>query len=321
VAASSRASRASCTGSKELPALPPTLPLFVPPQLPTLAAKPPGGLGWLHEIKRDGYRVLVRLDGADVRLFTRSGYDWTARYGAIQQHCRQLGARGTLIDGEILIQRQDGTCDFAAMQDAVSRGCGAFVLFAFDVLWLDGRDLRELPLVERKALLLDLMAKPCADAAFPLRYADHLEGEGGPVFKRACQLGLEGIVSKRARSHYRSGRSREWLKVKNFERSDLVVIGCVRQPGRPEEMLLAKTERQGAECARLCYVGRAFNAVHGAERERLAAMLERTARTTAPISGLRVPGAIWTEPKHRVKVRHLATTGTLRHAIVEGLSK
>jgi bifunctional non-homologous end joining protein LigD len=287
-------------------------PPFVPPQLPTLAPAPPAGDGWVHEIKRDGFRTLIRLDKGEARIFTRSGYDWTKRYGSFPKYCQKLAKRPALLDGEMLIQRPDGTCDFAAMQDAVGCGRGAFVFFAFDLLHLGGQDLRRRPLLERKAMLAELLGEAAADRRFPIRYSDHVAGDGASVFRHAHRLGLEGIVSKRAAGRYRSGRSREWLKVKNFERSDLVVIGRVHDVGRPEELLLAERGEGG-----LRYAGRAFNTLRQPDRDHLAAAIDRDARLSPPIAGLKARDCTWTEPRHRVTVRHLATSGALRHATVE----
>jgi ATP-dependent DNA ligase len=180
---------------------------FIDPCIPTLAAKPPSGPGWVHEIKHDGYRLIVRRDGAAVRLFTRRG--WTDRYPAIATAAAKLKARSFTMDGGAVVSGADGI----AMFDALHRQHKATsaMLYAFDLLELDVEDLRPLTLVERKAKLARLLARAPAGIVFN----EHTVEDGATVFRHACKLGLESIVSKRLTAPYRSGPSRHWLKVKN----------------------------------------------------------------------------------------------------------
>jgi bifunctional non-homologous end joining protein LigD len=182
---------------------------FVEPCIPTRAAKARVGPDWVHEFKHDGYRLIVRREGATVRLFTRRGYDWTDRYPAIADAAAKLKARSFTLDGEAVIAGADGV----AMFDALHRRRKATdaMLYAFDLLELDGEDLRPLPLGKRKARLARLLARVSAGIALN----DHTDDDGAAVFRHACTLGLEGIVSKRLTAPYRSGPSRDWLKVKN----------------------------------------------------------------------------------------------------------
>jgi bifunctional non-homologous end joining protein LigD len=163
----------------------------------------------VHEIKHDGYRLIVRRDGDNVQLFTRRGHDWTERYPAIAAAATKLRARSFTLDGEAVVCGPDGVAVF----DALHRRHKAMdaILYAFDLLELDGADLRPLPLGERKAKLASLLAgKPIA-----IGYNEHTDEDGATVFRHACKLGFEGIVSKRLGAPYRSGPSRDWLKVKN----------------------------------------------------------------------------------------------------------
>jgi ATP-dependent DNA ligase len=182
---------------------------FVEPCIPARAAKPPAGPGWVHEIKHDGYRLIVRRDGDSARLFTRRGYDWTDRYSAIASAAAKLRAKSFTIDGEAAVAGADGIAVF----DALHRRHRAddAILYAFDLLEFNGKDLRMLPLSERKAKLEKLLAR--AQAA--LIFNEHTAEEGAVVFRHACMMGLEGIVSKRLTTPYRSGPSRDWIKVKN----------------------------------------------------------------------------------------------------------
>jgi bifunctional non-homologous end joining protein LigD len=184
---------------------------FVEPCIPTLATKAPSGPDWVHEIKHDGYRLIVRRDGATVRLFTRRGHDWTDRYPTIASAAAKLGAKSFTIDGEAVVTGADGVAVF----DALHRRQKAkdAMLYAFDLLEFNNADLRPRPLVERKAKLGKLLARASAGIAFN----EHTEEDGATVFRHACMMGLEGIVSKRLMAPYRSGPSRDWIKVKNPE--------------------------------------------------------------------------------------------------------
>jgi bifunctional non-homologous end joining protein LigD len=182
---------------------------FVDPCIPTIAPKPPAGADWAHEIKHDGYRLIVRRDGKAVRLFTRRGHDWTDRYPAIAAAAAMLRAKSFTLDGEAVVTGEDGVAVF----DALHRRHKASdaMLYAFDLLELNGKDLRPLPLSERKARLAKLLAR----APVGIVFNEHTDEDGTVVFRHACKMGLEGIVSKRLTGPYRSGPSRDWLKVKN----------------------------------------------------------------------------------------------------------
>jgi bifunctional non-homologous end joining protein LigD len=182
---------------------------FVPPCIPTRVPKPPVGTDWVHEIKHDGYRLQVRREGDVVRLFTRNGYDWSARYPAISVSAAKLRARSFTLDGEAVVCGPDGVAIFDALH---RRGTVTeAMLYAFDLLELDGEDLRALPLGDRKKRLARLVARRSVGIVLSTHTAD----DGATIFRQACSMGLEGIVSKRLSAPYRSGRSRDWLKVKN----------------------------------------------------------------------------------------------------------
>jgi bifunctional non-homologous end joining protein LigD len=177
---------------------------------PTLAKAAPTGSGWLHEIKHDGFRLMVRRDGARVRLFTRDGFDWTDRYPSITLVARLLPrAQSFVIDGEAAVCDDKGCANFDLLRYGPKENSKA-VLFAFDLLELNGTDLRREPIEARKGELAELL--PPNDGIF---FNEHIEDDGEVVFRRACKLGYEGIVSKRLGSRYRSGRTPDWVKVKN----------------------------------------------------------------------------------------------------------
>jgi bifunctional non-homologous end joining protein LigD len=181
---------------------------FIRPCQPTLVAHPPVGPGWLHEVKHDGYRLLARKDADRVRLWTRYGTDFTDRLRGIAKAIGSLPVDNALIDGEAVVLRPDGHSDFAALR--TKAGGEQASLVAFDLLSLEGDDLRSRPLEERREALARLIA-----GADGVRFSEALATEGATLFAHACKLGLEGIVSKRADSRYKSGPSRNWLKVLN----------------------------------------------------------------------------------------------------------
>jgi bifunctional non-homologous end joining protein LigD len=184
-------------------------PDFCEPCLPSPAEKPPAGAGWLHEIKHDGFRMLARRDGAAVRLFTRNGHDWTGRFPLIVRAALSLKTASCLIDGEAVACDGDGLPVFDRLR--YRRDDRRVFLYAFDLIELDGEDLRHEPIERRKAVL----AKLLRHAKAGLLLNEHINEAGDIVFRHACKLGLEGIVSKRLGSRYRSGRSRHWVKSRN----------------------------------------------------------------------------------------------------------
>jgi ATP-dependent DNA ligase len=186
-----------------------SFPDFCEPCLPSPAEKPPLGTGWIHEIKHDGFRMLVRRDRTGVRLFTRNGYDWTGRFPLIARAALSLRVASCLIDGEAVACDDNGVPVFDRLRGR--RDDRLVFLYAFDLIELDGDDLRHEPIETRKAALARLLR----NVERGLLVNEHIEEPGDVVFRHACKLGLEGIVSKKLGSPYRSGRSRYWVKSKN----------------------------------------------------------------------------------------------------------
>ena len=189
---------------------------FVEPQLPTLTDQPPDGDGWIHEIKHDGYRTMLVLDRGSIRAFTRNGHDWSDRYPGIVASAARLGCRSAILDGEVIVQNTRGASDFEGLQHALKHRPHSLIFYAFDLLHLDGNDLRALPLVDRRAELKKLIGEEGAGA---LQFSEEFVGDGAALFRECAKHELEGIVSKRVMSRYRSGRSRTWLKTKCFMES------------------------------------------------------------------------------------------------------
>ena len=191
----------------------PILPAgFIEPCIPTVASVPPTGPGWLHEIKHDGYRLVARMEGRRVHLFTRRGNDWSDRFPRISEALASLKATSATIDGEaVVLCPKTGLSLFDELHSG--RRDRDVILYAFDLIELNGDDLRREPLEVRKATLTSLLTKTRAG----IRINEHIEADGATVFRHACKLGCEGIVSKQRASPYRSGRTKTWIKVKNPE--------------------------------------------------------------------------------------------------------
>jgi bifunctional non-homologous end joining protein LigD len=205
------------------------MPSELLPEMTTPADEVPEGDGWLHEIKFDGYRLVVFLDGGQVRMLTRKANDWTARFQGLVDHFAALPVDRAIVDGEVVIVAGDGTTSFQQLQNVLSSGRqDALVFYAFDLLYLDGYDLRGVPLIERKAALKRVMEGTKGDR---IRFSDHVEGHGDVFWTHACRIGLEGIVAKRADSHYVSRRTKDWLKVKCQRRQEFVIGGYTDPKG------------------------------------------------------------------------------------------
>ena len=182
---------------------------FIEPCLPSPAKVPPSGPNWLHEIKHDGFRIMARRDAAGVRLITRNGNDFTRRFPLAVAAVASLPLRSCLLDGEAIVCNENGLAVFDLIRR--KRHGAEAVLCAFDLLEVNGNDLRRAPIEHRKQTLAKIVRGPHPGILF----SDHYIGDGDIVFKHACKLGCEGIVSKRLGSSYRSGRTQHWIKVKN----------------------------------------------------------------------------------------------------------
>jgi bifunctional non-homologous end joining protein LigD len=301
------------------------LPPFVAPQLATLAKTPPAGNNWIHELKLDGYRIQARVQQkrgkAAVQLLTRTGLDWTHRMKAIAEAVAALPVKSALLDGEVVVLAKDGTASFADLQAAFQDGAeSALTYFVFDLLHLDGRNLRGVPLIERKSILARLLAGGSADGA--LRPSEHLDGDASAVFRHACQLGAEGIVSKLARSRYSSGRGNSWLKLKCYQEQELVIGGFTlpANGSRGVGALLLGYYRGG----KLVYAGRSGTGftqkTHRMMRERLENLVRRQSPfDEIPLSAGR--GAHWVKPELVAQISFATWTADnlVRQAAFKGL--
>jgi bifunctional non-homologous end joining protein LigD len=181
---------------------------FVPPSMPTLVEKPPEGDGWIHEVKFDGYRSQIVSDAEGVRIFTRRGLDWTSKYRDLAKAAGWLDAETAIIDGEIIVLNDAGLSDFAGLRKAITRRQHDLYFFAFDLLHLNGHDLRDMALEDRREILAEMIPE-----GGRIQFSQALPGDAKLIFRLVDQAGLEGMVSKRRDSKYRSGTSTNWLKV------------------------------------------------------------------------------------------------------------
>src|SRR5262245_17405247 len=286
---------------------------FIEPQLASPVDQPPEGKHWIHEIKHDGYRSQVVIEREAVRVFSRNGHDWTERYPSIVQAASVLRCKSAIIDGEAIMQNGHGASDFEALRSAMRRQSHSIILYVFDLLHLDGKDLRQESLLERRAKLQALIGD---DDESRIQFSDEFDGDGNTLFKACAERGLEGIVSKHALSPYRSGRSKTWLKTKCFTESIFVVVGTDRdrKTGAPRA-LLAQNDDFG-----LIYTGAAFIALKGHERGQFFAEVERLRSSWAMFKSSRLIDVRWCHPRLAVRVKHLAGSKFLRHATVRAYS-
>ncbi len=252
------------------------LPVFLEPSLASLCARPPSGPKWVHEIKHDGYRIQARIDGGKVKLLTRTGLDWTDRFKSIAKALQALRLSSGLIDGEIVVEDDTGKSSLGNLQADLSEGRqDRMRYYAFDLLYCEGFDLREAILLDRKALLEQVLA----GAPASIRFSEHLAEHDGPtILEHTCRLGLEGIVSKRGDLSYRGGRGDHWLKSKCMLRQEFVIVGYIPSTAAPGTVgaLLLGYYKDG----KLHYAGRVGTGYSGSSRARYATRWRKSIRAS-----------------------------------------
>lgn len=280
------------------------LPRFVAPCLATLVEKAPDAKRWVHEIKFDGYRIQARLDHGRVKLMTRKGLDWTKKFPGVAKALGKLHAKTALIDGELVVENSKGISSFSLLQEDLKAGRGGrMVLYAFDLMHLNGADLKPLPLIVRKAALSKLLRRG-HDRAH-LRFSRSLHERGPVLLKHACRMGLEGIISKLADARYHSGRGRDWLKAKCSDRQEFVVAGFAPSSADAHAVgaLVLAVYARGS----LKYAGRVGTGFSHDTARTLYRTLKSRARKTSPFKPLPAEergrrGPVWVEPRMVVEV-------------------
>ncbi len=298
------------------------MPERVEPCLAQLQSKPPVGDDWAFEVKWDGYRLAVHIAGKRVRIITRGGHDWTNRFPTIAHDALELGLDSAILDGEAVVLDERGAADFGALQKALGgRGGKRFAsearLYAFDLLYLNGHDLRERPLSERREMLADVLA---VQRHGSIGLSEEVNADGAPFLKLACELDLEGIIAKRRSAPYRSGRGGEWVKIKCIQTESFAIIGYEPSPialGGIGRLLLAA--HKGGELVYVGGVGTGFTHASG------MALRKQIDNRTIDKPALTMPGRKrtyrWIKPEliAEIAFRGWTEDGKLRHASYKDL--
>jgi bifunctional non-homologous end joining protein LigD len=287
-------------------------PGFVLPALATSIGKVPTGDRWLHEIKFDGYRVQLHVANEGVRVYTRRGFDWTDRFRKIAHDAWHLKTKSAIIDGEVVAPAADGTSDFSVLQKAMRAGqpSSALVMYAFDLLFLNGYDMRKAPLEIRKAELENLLK------GSGILFSQSFAIDGAEMFDAACGMGLEGIVSKRSGSPYASDRTASWVKMTCRNRETLSIAGFALKNNRFDGLLLGRQE--GNELVYAGKVDHGFTPATATDvRKRLAPLVQKTQAFSRKI---KKPNAVWVKPSLLAEVEYRAKSpeGKLRHPLFKG---
>ncbi|RWH31150.1 RNA ligase family protein [Mesorhizobium sp.] len=284
---------------------------FVKPLEPVQVETPPISNDWLHEIKYDGFRTQLVRDWAGAGAFSRNGHDWSQRYWPIVNAAEKLPAESFIVDGEMIAPDPDGRPNFHQMHSRMVWNAEQLAFVAFDLLHLNGQDLRSLPLIERKAKLWELV-KPAKGI---IQYSDHVEGNGAAFFEAVEKMGLEGMVSKRRESPYRSGKVDSWVKTKCWEVGTFELWGVKREPGKPAVGIVARDGK---------YAGSPTITLPKQLRDRLEQLVRR-ARAAPPAGAPRAivdPTVEWVKPGSiTATVRHLRNEPKLRHGNVQTISE
>jgi bifunctional non-homologous end joining protein LigD len=292
------------------------LPAFQKPQLATLVDAVPTGSSWLHEMKYDGYRALIAVAGGRAKVFTRTGLDWSDKFPTIVAAAEALEVGSALIDGEIVALDDQGRPSFSGLQEGIKGGGADLIMFAFDLLSLDGKDLKKRGNLERKEALRAILPD-----GSDLRFADHVIGKGEKLFDAMCQAGVEGIVSKLADAPYSGKRTTAWQKVKCTRRQEFVIVGWTESDTRTRAFssLLLGLNDGGM----LRYAGKVGTGFDTALLKEIGAKLAKIERKTAAVE---VPKAAarrahWVEPKLVAEVGFAEFTpeNVVRHASFAGL--
>jgi len=297
------------------------LPDFVPPQLATLADEPPKGDQWVHEIKFDGYRALVRVDGENIKMITRANNDWTHWFLDLPDYFKFLEIKSALIDGEVVVPNEKGITSFHALQEAMSNDAPSgseLHYYAFDLLYLNGEDLMRLPLRERKNRLREILPENLPR----LHFSEDFAGDGAAVFEKSCHMKLEGIISKRADAPYEPGRSKTWLKIKCSNEQEMVIGGFTYQSKHPDRLgaLLIGYYKD----KKLIFAGKVGTGFTQTESVWLLKKLEKLRNDENPFGTVPATyrrGAHWVRPELLAQVTFTEWTkdGMLRHPSYQGL--
>ncbi|MBR1211273.1 non-homologous end-joining DNA ligase [Bradyrhizobium sp. JYMT SZCCT0180] len=285
-------------------------PGFIEPALATLIDKVPSGERWIHEIKFDGYRVQVHLANEAVKVFTRRGHDWTDRFKKVANDAWHISAGSAVIDGEIVVPAADGTTDFSVLQNELKGKSDKIVFVAFDLLYLNGYDLRKLPLIERKTHLKKLVTNTS------IQFSESFETDGPEILAHGCKVGLEGIVSKVRDSRYSSGRGNDWVKKACAQRETLTIAGFALDGNDWDGIYLGRCKGND-----LLYAGKVDHGFDKTSAAELRRRLTPLIRKTQPYAKRIAHRGIWVEPELLAEIEYRAKSaeGKVRHPFFKGL--
>ncbi|MGY3451962.1 non-homologous end-joining DNA ligase [Bradyrhizobium sp. USDA 4353] len=285
-------------------------PGFIEPALASTVDRVPSGARWIHEIKFDGYRVQVHLGSNDVKVFTRRGYDWTPRFRKIAREAAEIKTHSAIIDGEVVVPQANGATDFSVLQNELKGRSQKIVLVAFDLLYLDGHDVRHLPLTERKTRLKKLIA------GSRLQFSESFAIHGREMFSHACKVGLEGVVSKVADSRYVSGRNNDWVKKTCAQRETLPIAGFSLDGDAWDGIYVGRYKNGD-----LVYAGKVDHGFDRNSADELRTRLTPLIRKTQPYSKRIAHRGVWVEPEllAEIEYRTKSAEGKVRHPFFKGL--
>ncbi|MFL6790095.1 MAG: DNA ligase D [Bradyrhizobium sp.] len=294
------------------------IPDYIEPCDPTLREHAPTGYGWVYEIKGDGYRAQLHIREDEVRVYSRTGLDWTKQFSSIAAAAPALKAKTAIIDGEAVVYGTNGVPDFQQLRRELGARKSERVRYhAFDLLYLDGYDLREVPYIERKKLLECLLK----GAPETFIFVECIEADGKTVFALACKLGVEGVIAKRTDTPYRSGRQESWIKLKCKKSETLPIVAFVEKLGaKPRKIASMYVGRR--EGGKLVYAGKVRTGYTESTARELRERLDPLIRKSSPLSvPVRKPKATWVEPEVDAEVEYRALTddGLLREAVFKGM--
>ncbi|MEX5502334.1 DNA ligase D [Pseudomonas putida] len=316
-AAAPRASRKSTGKGPNVP-----LPAQLQPQLATLVDTPPSG-DWRYEVKFDGYRILARIDGKDIRLFTRNGHDWSSKMPRQVAALRELGIDSAWLDGEMVVADENGAADFQALQNAFdTEHDEAITYYLFDLPFLGGQDLRQVPLQSRRDTLRQLLEH---DESGVLKFSADFDQPVESLLDSACRLELEGLIGKRADSLYSGRRSPDWIKLKCKQRQEFVIVGYTDPKGSRSgfgALLLALHDNDSGQLRYAGKVGTGFSTTTLASiHARLKPLQIAKPALAKPPTGAEARGVHWLQPKLLAEVAYAQMTrdGIVRHSVFHGL--
>lgn len=285
-------------------------PGFIAPALATSITKVPSGERWIHEIKFDGYRVQLHIANEIVRILTRNGHDWTNRFAKIAADAWHLNVRSAIIDGEVIVAAADGLSDFSVLQNELRGKSNKLVLYAFDLLYLNGFDMRKAPLTERKAALRDVIAKS------DILLSESFEIDGATMLKQACKMAFEGVVSKVRDGRYNSGRINEWVKVTCRQRETLPIAGFALKENKFDGLYIGRLKGKD-----LMYAGKIDHGFDRVSAKDLQARLKPLIRKEQPYAKKIAHRGVWVEPSLLAEVEYRAKSaeGKVRHPVFKGI--